>query len=274
MFYRMPDDLSACLIAGNSEQIAQELFDCQSLIAAIQATIAAHRYRLTMHLAPGLGPAVVADELAERWSTAICVRARVLAALGSPESVLVGHVGGVYGNRSAALERAATRIEQLPDWARRYLVLEPDEDAYNLTDVIWLHERCGTPVVLDLLHHQIHNPQQIGCAEALALALATWPVHMRPKIHLSTQRTEAHLLPEGRSMRILPPRIGQHADFINPFEFIEVVRSAGGLRRFDVMVEAKASDLALLRLREDVQRFAPDCVHQIDGCDAQGGALC
>ncbi len=263
-FYRLPDDLAGCLATEDSDQIERELIDCQSLIEAIRTIIVAHTYRLTMHLAPGLGPSAVADEVSERWARAVCVRARVLEALGSPGSALIGHVGGVYGNRDAALERAARRIDQLPIWARKYLVLEPDEDAYGLPDLIWIHERCGTPVVFDLLHHQIHNPQRISCSEAMALALATWPAHMRPKIHMSTQRTEAHLIPEGRSMRVIPPRIGQHADFINPFEFVELLRAAAGLRPFDIMLEAKAGDLALVRLREDVQRFAPDLAALLD----------
>jgi UV DNA damage endonuclease len=50
----------------------------------------------------------------------------------------------------------------------------------------------------------------------------------------------------------------RHSDFIHPFEFIDFVHAAQGLRTFDVMLEAKAKDLALLRLRADLARFAPD----------------
>jgi UV DNA damage endonuclease len=55
-----------------------------------------------------------------------------------------------------------------------------------------------------------------------------------------------------------PPIWTRHSDYIHPFEFIAFLREAAGLRPFDVMLEAKAKDLALLRLREDVQRYAPD----------------
>jgi UV DNA damage endonuclease len=94
---------------------------------------------------------------------------------------------------------------------------------------------------------------------ALALALATWPRAVRPKIHFSTQRTEAHLFPEraGQARRVLAPALGQHADYINPFEFAALVGAARGLQPFDVMLEAKAADLALLRLRDDLKRVAP-----------------
>ena len=54
------------------------------------------------------------------------------------------------------------------------------------------------------------------------------------------------------------PRPGHHADFLNAFEFAGFVRAALGERDFDVMLEAKASDLALLRLRHDLARYVPD----------------
>jgi UV DNA damage endonuclease len=55
----------------------------------------------------------------------------------------------------------------------------------------------------------------------------------------------------------LPPVWTGHADYVNPFEFITFMRLAGGLS-FDIMLEAKVKDLALLRLRRDLQRYAPD----------------
>ena len=97
-------------------------------------------------------------------------------------------------------------------------------------------------------------------AEALGLALATWPAGIRPKVHFSTQRTEAHLLPAraGQQRRVLAPIRGQHADFVNPHEFGAFLAAARGLPPFDVMLEAKAADLAVLRLREDLRQFAPE----------------
>ncbi len=52
----------------------------------------------------------------------------------------------------------------------------------------------------------------------------------------------------------------QHSDFIDMFNFIDLIRSAraANLRPFDIMLEAKAKDLALLRLREQIVKFAPD----------------
>ena len=57
---------------------------------------------------------------------------------------------------------------------------------------------------------------------------------------------------------LLQPIWTGHADFNHPFEFISFMRSAQGMGEFDVMLEAKAKDLALLRLRQDLLRYAPD----------------
>jgi UV DNA damage endonuclease len=114
--------------------------------------------------------------------------------------------------------------------------------------------------VLDILHHQINNRSRIPLSEALGLALATWPRGMRPKIHYSTQRTEAHILRarSGETRQVLAPQAGQHADYVNPFEFIALIAATRGLPPFDIMLEAKAADMALLRLREDLRRYAPE----------------
>lgn len=69
----------------------------------------------------------------------------------------------------------------------------------------------------------------------------------------------------GRRLVLRSPRPTQHADFIDPFAFIAFLRQAQGLRDFDVMLEAKAKDLALLRLRDDLGRFAPGLLSEEGG---------
>ena len=86
---------------------------------------------------------------------------------------------------------------------------------------------------------------------------------MRPKVHFSSPRTELRLLkrkiPKTRKKKLVlqPPIWTGHADFCQPFEFITMMRLLKGFE-FDVMIEAKSKDLALMRLRRDLQRYAPD----------------
>ena len=56
---------------------------------------------------------------------------------------------------------------------------------------------------------------------------------------------------------LLPPIWTGHADFVQPFEFINFFRDNPNMET-DVMLEAKSKDLALLRLRQDLVRYAPD----------------
>src|SRR3712207_6018415 len=99
--------------------------------------------------------------------------------------------------------------------------------------------------------------------ETIRRILATWPSGLRPKLHYSSPRTELRAIKrrdkETKRLKtvLLPPVWTGHADFTNPFEFARFMRDADGLE-FDVMLEAKAKDLSLLKLRPDLLRFAPD----------------
>jgi UV DNA damage endonuclease len=259
--YRLADNLAPYLTDERHPEFARQIDECGDLLAETGALARKYGIRLSMHLPMHVALAAPEAAVAERSAAEIIARARLLDALqAGSEAVLVVHVGGTHGDGAAARLRFAARYERLPEWARARVVIELDEHSFDLPDMLRLHQATGAPIVLDILHHQINNPARIPLAEALGLALATWPRGIRPKIHVSTQRTEAHVLPErrGQAQQVLAPQAGQHADFINPFEFISLIDTARGLPPFDIMLEAKAADLALLRLRADLQRYAPE----------------
>ena len=183
--------------------------------------------------------------------------AALLDALGQgEEGVVVIHVGGVYGDKQRSLERWARAYELLSDAARRRVVVEHDETAYDVDDVLWLHVRTGVRVVFDW-HHDRCNPSRArDAAEAFAAAYETWPTSVRPKVHLSSPRTELRTVGSGRSARLVAPLLDQHADFVSPWDAAALLSAAPG--PVDVMLEAKAKDLALLWLRDQLRRVAPD----------------
>ena len=58
--------------------------------------------------------------------------------------------------------------------------------------------------------------------------------------------------------RVLQPPIWTgHADYNNPFETIAFLRSIQHVE-VDIMLESKAKDLSLIRLRNDIARYAPE----------------
>ena len=90
------------------------------------------------------------------------------------------------------------------------------------------------------------------------------PGSPRCKIHYSSPNTNFREVKRknkktGKPETIqVPPIWTGHADYVNPFEFATFMRMVADAGDFDVMLEAKAKDLSLLRLRRDLPRYAPD----------------
>ena len=195
------------------------------------------------------------EEIARKAALDLEQDAALLDALGlGAEATIVVHVGGVYGDRAAGLDRWARRYEALSESARARLAVEHDETCFDAADVLELHRRTGVRVVFDLHHHRC-NPGRLEATEALAAAYASWGA-VRPKAHLSSPRTELRLVGRGRQARPRPPLLDQHADFATPWDLAELVSLSPG--PIDVVVEAKAKDLAVLWLREQSARVLPE----------------
>ena len=196
-------------------------------------------------------------EVARKAALDVEQDALLLDALGQgPEGAVVIHVGGVYGDRSAALDRWAAAYERLSERARARLAVEHDERMFDVADVLELHRRTGVRVVFDW-HHDRCNParEPADPREALAAAYATWPDGARPKVHVSSPRTELRTVGRGTAARVVPPLLDQHADFVTPWDALGVLEASPG--PVDVMLEAKAKDLAVGWLRDQLGRVAP-----------------
>jgi UV DNA damage endonuclease len=233
----------------------RQLDEVAEAVAALGAKARRLGIRLSTH--PGQYTVLNAldEEIARKAALDLEQDAALLDALGlGPEAAIVLHVGGVYGDRAGGLDRWARRYEALSEPARARLAVEHDETCFDAADVLELHRRTGVRVVYDLHHHRC-NPGRLEAGEALAAAYATWGA-VRPKAHLSSPRTELRLVGRGREARPRPPRLDQHADFATPWDLAELVGLAPG--PLDVVVEAKAKDLAVLWLRDQTARVLPD----------------
>jgi UV DNA damage endonuclease len=191
------------------------------------------------------------------------LQADLMDAMGlGPESVCVLHVGGAAGGFDAALDRFELGWERLSDRARDRLVIENDDRTFGLCHVMELHRRTGVKVVWDILHHHCNDPEDIPDREALELALSTWPDGVTPKIHYSTPKTAMEERKKKVGRRVekswVLPQLRAHADVIDPIAFEHFVRETAAGLEFDVMLEAKAKDLALLRLREQLAQRGLD----------------
>jgi UV DNA damage endonuclease len=191
------------------------------------------------------------------------------------EAVVVTHVGGVYGDRDAARARFIERHALLSEPARRRLVLENDETSWGVTDVLRIHEATGIRCIFDHQHHGCINPDGRDAVEACCAMLETWPASQRPKIHFSSPRIEDREIArrdKASGKRVMGTAAAlptQHADYVDSPVFIPFARAVreamktpgrdcGNDIPFDVMCEAKSKDLAVLRLKDDLARDAPE----------------
>jgi UV DNA damage endonuclease len=235
----------------------RQIDSCRDALADLGAKAHRHGIRLSTH--PGQYTVLNSPdpEIARKAAADLEQDTMLLDALGAgPEAVVVLHVGGVYGDRPAALARFAREHERLSERARSRVAIEHDERAFDLADVLELHRMTGAKVIFDLHHHRCNRaPSLAANADAMAATFATWPAGVRPKVHLSSPRTELRAVKRGRKQVAAAPLLDQHADFVTPWDLEELLSAAPG--PVDVMIEAKAKDLAVEWLRVQLERVAP-----------------
>ena len=229
----------------------RQIEECADDLATLGAKARAYGIRLSTH--PGQYSVLNSETEAIAAKARLDVEqdALLLDTLGAgPEAVVVIHVGARGRDRAAALDRFTRSYEQLSESAQRRLAVEHDERLFDVADVLELHARLGCTVIFDHHHHRCNlAPGYEDPARAIAEVCATWPDGVRPKLHISSPRTE--LRAGGRA-----PLLDQHADFVTPWDLRDLLD--GARRPVDVMVEAKAKDLAVVWLRKQLERLWPE----------------
>jgi len=271
--YRMSSDLAPYATHPDMPQFHKQVAECAAELAAMGELARSRDIRLSFH--PGQHVVLNSPEpvLVAHSAADLTVLASILDAMGCrPEAVVVMHVGGIYEDRQRACERFVAAYRALPAAVRRRLSLENDDTRFVVVDTLWVHGETGVPLIFDNLHHRLNNPDGRSPQAALAACLATWPAGITPKIHFSSPRTELNIEPApGRPTPLIrPPQWRNHADYVNPFEFIDFMRATSDLRPFDVMLEAKAKDLALLQLRRDLATYAPELAQEMSAAPHGG----
>jgi UV DNA damage endonuclease len=255
--YRITSDLVPYGTHPDLPQFHEQISECAEELAALGERARALDLRLSSH--PGQYIVLNSEktEVREAAVRDLELQAELFDAMGlGSEAVVVLHVGGAAGGVETGRDRFLAGFELLGERARARLAIENDDRSYGLRDVLELSSRTGLRIVWDILHHRCHDPDRIPAGEALASALATWPEDSVPKIHYSSPRTavEERRKRVGRRVErqvVLPP-LRAHADMIDPIGFEDFLRGPAAGKRFDVMLEAKAKDLALLRLRDQL----------------------
>ncbi|KFA79867.1 hypothetical protein S40288_03746 [Stachybotrys chartarum IBT 40288] len=152
------------------------------------------------------------------------------------DAVMILHMGGTYGDKAATLDRFRQNYMKLPEGVKKRLVLENDDVAWSVHDLLPICEELNIPLVLDYHHHNIIFDPSIreGSLDIMSLydrIQKTWSKKgIKQKMHYSEQTSSA-ITPRDRRkhsarVRVLPP-----CD-----------------RDMDLMIEAKDKEQAVFEL--------------------------
>lgn len=242
LFFRITSDL----VPFASHSICR--FDWQSYFsgefAGIGRSIKSHGMRISMHPDQFTLINSPSEQIFRNSCRELLYHAEVLDLLQLDRSAKIQiHVGGVYGDKQASIERFIERFAQLDERIKRRLVIENDERSYSLADCLLIHRATAIPVVFDLFHHELNSSGE-SVQEAFSLFTKTWDDEDGlPIVDYSFQE-------EGE-------RRGKHAGTLDPERF-QLLLAQTQPFDFDIMLELKDKERSALRaieLASSDQRF-------------------
>jgi UV DNA damage endonuclease len=160
-----------------------------------------------------------------------------LMKINTQHCVILHMDGRTQKNKKEVLERWEKHYLKLPQELQKMIILENDEFAFSVLDILPICEKYHLPFCLDLFHHQVYsklNRQIELTPELLKRVIKTWKeTGLSPKFHLSEQKKGA--------------KSGAHADYVKKIPDILLNLKMP----IAVMIEAKQKELALLKLKKN-----------------------
>jgi len=110
------------------------------------------------------------------------------------DAIMILHMGGVYGDKGATLNRFRENYAKLSPSVKARLVLENDDVSWSVHDLLPICEELNIPLVLDYHHHNIifdsdqcrEGTLDISQAEISDRIAATWRrKRIKQKMHYS-----------------------------------------------------------------------------------------
>jgi len=233
--YRMSSDIFPWMSEYRFEELPG--FDQHlKLMKEIGQFVQANGMRISFH--PGQFDVLASpnEDVVRRTIYDLDQHARIMDLMGLPIDYSFPiniHVGGTYGDKPSALQRFCANFKRLSVSTRCRLVVENDDKAsqYGVLDLYrGIYEKIGVPITFDFFHHGFCT-NDLSVDEAAQLAASTWPEYTRPLAHFSSSKR----LHEDSSVIAR-----SHADYL-----YDTIPPIGEL--FDIEVEAKAKDLAVLK---------------------------
>jgi UV DNA damage endonuclease len=231
-FFRIGSGLFPFMDHPDLKYALEDLSDSEAIRRAmgeVGETARKNKIRLSMHPGPYTCLASPNESVVEKSLLCIEMHSLIGDLLGVEEFVINIHVGGVYEGKPETAERFCKNFKRLSKATQKRLTIENDdkEGMWTVDGLFYIYKQTAIPIVLDVHHHSL-NHNGITLQEAASIAFSTWPTNRVPKIHHSESRAGS--------------RPQAHSDYIsNPMPDLESTRP------FDVMFEAKAKELAVLK---------------------------
>ncbi len=191
-----------------------------------------HRMRISMHPDQFVVLNTKDPGVLERSIGELQYHAAVLDLLGLDCTAKIQvHLGGVYGDKTAAIGRFVEVYPTLDPTIRRRLVIENDDRLYSVRDCLEVSAATRVPVLFDFFHHQV-NPSPGALPDLLDEIARTWL--------LSDGLPMADYSSQAEGMRR-----GNHAETLDVDDFLLLLEETRG-HNFDLMLEIKDKEQSAL----------------------------
>ena len=234
--------MTSSLFPWASEYMLEDLPDFEEIAKNLEAagSFAKEKgIRLSFHPGPFNILASTKDHVVKNAIVDLSIHGKIMDLMGMPRSHWAKiniHIGASYGDRESALIRWVENFQRLPDSVKTRLTVENDDKTslFSTKDLYeGIYKRIPVPIVFDYHHHGFRNDGESE-DECHAMACETWG-NVRPCFHYSESASEKEDSPK---------RANAHSDYI-----YDKINDYG--RDFDVVIEAKAKELALMKYRAD-----------------------
>ena len=225
-----------------SEYKLQDMPDYREIkmvLREIGKYVKANDMRITSHPGPFNVLTSPREHVVQNCIKDLSIHGEVFDMMGlsrTPYNKINIHIGGAYGDKVSAMKRFCENFHLLPNSVKSRLTVENDDKAsmYSVRDLYeGVYNVIGIPIVFDYHHHRFCSGD-LSERQALEMAISTWG-DIIPVVHYSESRSK-----EYNDTTI---REQAHSDYV--YDYIDTYGN-----RVDIMVEAKAKELAVLRYKE------------------------
>ncbi|CEJ58019.1 Putative UV damage repair endonuclease [Penicillium brasilianum] len=168
------------------------------------------------------------------------------------DAVMILHMGGVFGDKAATLDRFRENYAVLSQDIKNRLVLENDDVSWTVHDLLPICEELNIPLVLDYHHHNIlfdASEVREGTQDIIPLydrISATWSrKNITQKMHYSEQTSAA----------ITPRQRRKHSDRVATLPPCDPT--------MDLMIEAKDKEQAVFELMRNFKLPGHELINEL-----------